>query len=145
MSADTWQKQPTHLPITFYPLAAIHHMIIHSWRHATPSHRIDHDPGQWFPFISPVAHRGGSRLVRVKAAERTYPDTSQGLRLCPPKKSTGSRGKSDCARVLAVLESGKSSSLRTLLLSHTHTSNAHLFDNSGADCAWRDWRSRCTL
>lgn len=37
-------------------------------------------PVQWFPFVLPVAHRGGPLLVRVKAAESTYPDISQGLR-----------------------------------------------------------------
>ncbi|KAL9532966.1 hypothetical protein SMMN14_03183 [Sphaerulina musiva] len=37
-------------------------------------------PAQWFPFVSLVTHRGVFRLVRVKAAESTYPDISQGLR-----------------------------------------------------------------
>lgn len=85
-------------------------------------------PAQWFPFISPVAHRGGSRLVRVKAAESTYPDTSQGLRtpssreehrvtscVQVPSSNRTTRGNSRCWNL-----GGKSSSFRTLFLSHTH-------------------------
>lgn len=85
-------------------------------------------PVQWFPFISPVAHRGSSRLVRVKAAESTYSDTSQGLRTLSsreehrvtscvqvPSSNRTMRGYSRCWNL-----GGKSSSSRTLLLSHTH-------------------------
>lgn len=103
-------------------------MIVHSWRHATPAHRIDHDTAQWFPFISLFAHRGGSRLVRVKAAESTYPDISQGLRtlssreehrvtscLQVPSSNRTVPGYSRCWELR-----GKCSYSRTLLLSHTH-------------------------
>lgn len=43
-------------------------------------------PAQWFPFTSLVAHRGGSLLVRVKAAESTYSDIPQGLRTLSSKE-----------------------------------------------------------
>lgn len=48
-------------------------------------------PAQWFPFISPVAHRGGSLLVRVKVAEAHILTHHRACGLCPPEKSTGSR------------------------------------------------------
>lgn len=97
-------------------------MIVHSWRHATPAHRIDHDTAQWFPFISLFAHRGGSRLVRVKAAESTYSDTSQGLRTLSSREEQSPIYKSDCARVLAVLESAEVSPHPSEPSSfHTHT------------------------
>lgn len=85
-------------------------------------------PVQWFPFILPVAHRGGPLLVRVKAVESTYPDTSQGLRTLSSREE---HRVTSCVQVASSNRTvrgysrrwnlgGKSSYSRTLLLSHTH-------------------------
>lgn len=66
-------------------------MIVHSWRHATPAHRIDHDTAQWFPpsRCSPIAAvLAWFASKQPKAHILTY------LRACglyPPERSPGSR------------------------------------------------------
>lgn len=103
-------------------------MVIHSWRHPTPSHRIDHDTSPMVPLY--LAGRPSRRFSpgSRQSSRKPYPDISQGLRtlssreehrvtscLQVPSSNRTVPGYSRCWELR-----GKCSYSRTLLLSHTH-------------------------